>query len=222
MSEQPQNDINTSEATLENEETAPAEDELSLLKERATLMGIRFSPNIGIDTLKARINEKANPPKSSESTVLDQYAGEEYATIQDAENAAAGAKVEPMKAPNPLQQKMARRDKALKLVRIRVSSMNPLSSALKGELIFAGNSEIGMVKKFVPFNAEQGWHVPQIILDVLRNKKFMTHYEEKQGNKKIKRHRLVPEFSIEILPPLTQEELEALKQRQLMAEGGGR
>lgn len=222
MSEQPQNDINTSEATQESEETAPAVDELSLLKERATLMGIRFSPNIGIDTLKARIEEKTNPPKSSESTILGQYAGEEYATIQDAENAAAGAKVEPMKAPTPLQQKMARRDKALKLVRIRVSSMNPLSSALKGELIFAGNSEIGMVKKFVPFNAEQGWHVPQIILDVLRNKKFMTHYEEKQGNKKIKRHRLVPEFSIEILPPLTPEELEALKQRQLMAEGGGR
>lgn len=195
-------------------------DELSLLKERATLMGIRFSPNIGIDTLKARIEEKMASPQTREFSESSSYAQEEYASIEAAQQAAAGAKVEPKAQPSAHQQRMARRDKALKLVRIRVANMNPLNSNLKGDIFSAGNSELGMIKKFVPFNAEQGWHVPQIILDVIRNKKFMTHYEVKIGNKKVKRNKLVPEYSVEILPPLTPEELEALKQRQLMAEGG--
>ena len=195
-------------------------DELALLKERATLMGIRFSPNIGIDTLKARIEEKKASPQTSESSESSSYAREEYASIEAAQQAAAGAYVEPKTQPSAHQQRMARRDKALKLVRVRVANMNPLNSNLKGDIFSAGNAELGMIKKFVPFNAEQGWHVPQIILDVIRNKKFMTHYEVKVGNKKIKRNKLVPEYSIEILPPLTLEELEALKQRQLMAEGG--
>ena len=195
-------------------------DELSLLKERATLMGIRFSPNIGIDTLKARIEEKKASLQTSEFSESSSYAQEEYVSIEAAQQAAAGAKVEPKAQPSAYQQRMARRDKALKLVRVRVANMNPLNSNLKGDIFSAGNSELGMIKKFVPFNAEQGWHVPQIILDVIRNKKFMTHYEVKIGNKKIKRNKLVPEYSVEILPPLTPEELEALKQRQLMAEGG--
>lgn len=195
-------------------------DELALLKERATLMGIRFSPNIGIDTLKARIEEKKASPQTSESSESSSYAREEYASIEAAQQAAAGAYVEPKTQPSAHQQRMARRDKALKLVRVRIANMNPLNSNLKGDIFSAGNAELGMIKKFVPFNAEQGWHVPQIILDVIRNKKFMTHYEVKVGNKKIKRNKLVPEYSIEILPPLTLEELEALKQRQLMAEGG--
>lgn len=194
-------------------------DELALLKERATLMGIRFSPNIGIDTLKARIEEKKASPQTSEFSESSSYNREEYASIEAAQQAAAGAYVEPKTQPSAHQQRMARRDKALKLVRVRIANMNPLNSNLKGDIFSAGNAELGMIKKFVPFNAEQGWHVPQIILDVIRNKKFMTHYEVKVGNKKIKRNKLVPEYSVEILPPLTPEELEALKQRQLMAEG---
>ena len=199
-----------------NEETP---DELSLLKERATLMGIKFSPNIGIDKLKERIEEKKNPPKDDNQPPFAEYAREEYDTIQAAQHTAQAKQVAPLQRPTPLQEKMARRDKALQLVRIRVANMNPINSNLKGDIISAGNSELGMIKKFVPFNAEHGWHVPQILLDVLQNKKFMTHYEVKIGNKRIKKHKLVPEYSIEILPPLTSAELDALKQRQLMAQG---
>lgn len=193
-------------------------DELELLKERATLMGIKFSPNIGIDKLKERIEDKMNPPQEVNSAFTE-HAREEYETIQTAERTAAAKQVAPLQKPTPLQEKMARRDKALKLVRVRVANMNPVNSNLKGDIVSAGNSELGMIKKYVPFNAEQGWHIPQILLDVLQNKKFMTHYEVKVGNKRIKRNKLIPEYSIEILPPLTPAELEALKQRQLMAQG---
>jgi len=208
-------DLYDDENTDEIYEEKP--DEFALLKERATLMGIKYSPNIGLDKLKAKITEKLSPPVEADPN--SEYAGEEYDSIIAAEVTAAGKQVAPKAAPTPLQQKMARRDKALQLVRVRVVSMNPTSSNLKGELVSSGNSELGMIKKFVPFNAEHGWHIPQILLKVLQNKKFMTFYEVKIGNKRIKRHKLVPEYSIEIMPPLTPEELDALKQRQLMAQG---
>ena len=42
----------------ETVDTTPRDEELALLKERADLMGIKYSGNIGIDTLKAKINER--------------------------------------------------------------------------------------------------------------------------------------------------------------------
>ena len=211
-------DFNEEEMNLDDDNYDEQPDELSLLKERADIMGISYHPNIGIEKLKAKIAEKTAPPEDKEAAAPS-YAGEEYQTIVDAERAYEGKQVAPLARPTPLQAKMARRDAALRLVRIRVANMNPIKGNMKGEIISAGNAEIGMVKKFIPFNAEHGWHVPEIIVNVLRNKKFMTHYEIKQGNKRIKKHKLVPEYSIEILPPLTPKELEALKQRQLMAQG---
>lgn len=196
----------------------PVPDELSMLKERADLMGVQYHPNIGIEKLKAKIAEKTTPPEEK-SQVDSTYAGEEYQTIVAAEQAAAGKQVAALTVPTPLQEKMARRDKSLRLVRVRIANMNPIKGNMKGEIFSVGNAEIGFTKKFVPFNAEQGWHIPEILLGVLQNKKFMTHYEVKMGNKRIKKNRLVPEYSIEILPPLTPQELEALKQRQLMAQG---
>jgi len=198
-----------------NEETVETPDELELLKERADIMGITYHPSIGIEKLKAKIEERT----TKQEDPLNEYAKEQLATIEDAERSAKGAVVSAKAAPTPQQLKMERRNKALRLIRIRITSMNPLKNNMKGEIFSAGNSEIGMVKKYVPFNAEAGWHVPNIILNVIKNKKFMTHYEVKQGNKRIMRHKLVPEYAIEIMPPLTPKELQELKQRQLMAQG---
>jgi len=175
-------------------------DELTMLKERADIMGIKYSPNIGVDKLKSKIAEKMEGKQDEESP--------KATAAQGTPGASSAAK-----------EKMARKEEALKLVRVRITNMNPLKSVLKGEIISAGNGEIGFIKKFIPFNAEHGWHIPQIILNVLREKKFMTHFEVKVGNKRIKKNKLVAEYAIEILPPLTTKELNELKQRQLMAVG---
>lgn len=194
---------------------AVAFDELSLLKQRADIMGIKYHPNIGIKKLKDMIEEKKEAPVTP--VVYDPYAGEEAATIQAAQ--AAGDTFTQPQRETTTQVNMRLRQEALKLVRIRVTNMNPLMGNLKGEIVSVGNAQIGFIKKYVPYNAEAGWHVPQIVLNQLQQKKFMTHYEVKVGNKKIKKHRLVPELAIEILPPLTAKELQDLKQRQLMAAG---
>lgn len=187
--------------------------ELELLKQRADLMGIKYSPNIGIETLRTRIQEKQNPD-------TDNPASSEAETIQEYQDAVQAGRVPAKATPTPHQLREQRKAKALRLIRVRVTCMDPTKGALKGQIFSSGNGELGMIKKFVPFNAEQGWHIPQILLHMIQEKKFMSHYETTVNGKKVKRHRLVPTYAVEILPALSEKELNDLKQRQLMAQQG--
>jgi hypothetical protein len=195
--------------------------ELDSLKQTATTMGITFHPNIGLDKLKAKIEAVRSPVALDEEvTIEEEYAGEELETIAVA---AAGSRLStytPNAKVTAAELKNKRKQDATRLVRIRVTNMNPIKGNIKGEIISAGNAEIGFVKKMIPYNAEQGWHVPNILLTVLRNKKFMSHYEVKIGNRRVKRHRLVPEYAIEVMEPLTGKEIGELKQRQIIAGAG--
>ena len=215
--------------TEENNENQEQPDELEILKQRAVTLGISHHPNIGLDKLRAKINEKLNPTEDQPETSGEQVSlgnftaaqlREQLATLEAAERVGAAETFTPMQPTTPAQHLAARKKKALRLVRIRVTNMNPVKGNLLGEILSCGNAEIGFVKKFIPFNAEQGWHVPQIMVDVLKSKKYMSHYEVKIGNKKVKKHRLVSEYAIEIMPPLTAEELQELKQRQIIASKG--
>ena len=46
-------------------------DELELLKQRADTLGIKYSPNIGVDTLKQKIEDKLAGDKPSEPEVAE-------------------------------------------------------------------------------------------------------------------------------------------------------
>ncbi len=48
------------------EETNEMPDELTLLKERADLIGVKYSPNIGVAKLKEKIAEKMEGKKEEE------------------------------------------------------------------------------------------------------------------------------------------------------------
>jgi hypothetical protein len=182
-------------------------DELATLKQRADIMGIKYHPNIKLERLKAKVKDKLEG-------ITDEQADEEVATIESANMAKPTAKETADKA------RVDRRHEALKLVRIRVACMNPIKANMKGEIFSVGNAELGMQKKFVPFNAEQGWHVPNIIFQEIKDKKFVSHYTVKIGNKTINKNKLIPEYSIEILDPLTVDELKDLANRQMMANKG--
>jgi hypothetical protein len=120
---------------------------------------------------------------------------------------------------NQNARRMLVHKKANKLVRIRITCMNPNKSKLPGEIFSVGNAAIGFIKKYVPFNAANGWHVPQIILTQIQNRKFTTFYEVEIAGKKQKRSRQIPEFAVDIMQPLTGQELKELAQRQRMASG---
>ena len=50
-------------AENEVQEIDEMEDELTLLKERADMMGVKYHPSIGLEKLKEKVNEKLAPPK---------------------------------------------------------------------------------------------------------------------------------------------------------------
>ena len=191
----------TDETNL-NEENQDAEviaqDELEALKARANLLGVKFHPSISLEKLR----EKVNAAVTSEGE-----AEEPSNSSPEAKEETIGEKRKRLKA------------EALKLVRIRLTCLNPAKKEWEGEIITVGNSLIGSVKKFVPFNADDGWHVPYVIYEQLKERQcqiFQTATDAR-GNK-VRKGKLIKEFAIEVLPPLTKEELDELARRQAMAK----
>lgn len=172
------------------------QDELTTLKARADLLGISYHPSIGLEKLREKINAATSDEVTQTNAV--------QASPQE-EN---------------VNQKRARLKKeALELVRIRVTCMNPAKAEWEGEIFTVGNSAIGSVTKYVPFNADAGWHVPRIIYQQLVERQcqvFVTKTDSR-GNKS-RQGKLIKEFAIEVMPPLTPAELHELAQRQAMAK----
>ena len=193
----------TDETNL-NEENQDAEvivqGELEALKARANLLGVKFHPSISLEKLREKVNAAV--------TSDDDAASEE------------GAKASEEPKQETIGEKRKRlKTEALKLIRIRLTCLNPAKKEWEGEIITVGNSLIGSVKKFVPFNADDGWHVPHVIYQQLKERQCQIFYTatDARGNK-VRKGKLIKEFAIEVLPPLTKEELEELARRQAMAK----
>lgn len=173
--------------------------ELEGLKSKANLLGIKFHPSIGVEALREKIQAKLAETASPEE--------EEPAVAEEAKE-------------TPGQFRARHRLEATKLVRVRVTCMNPFKKDIEGEIFTVSNSVVGTVKKYVPFNADEGWHVPQIILNAMRERMCQVFVKEKTKNGvSVKRGKLIKEFNIEVLPPLTEDELHDLAQRQAMRGG---
>lgn len=206
-----------SEDNVNPADLSPEEQEkfqLRKAKEQATKLGINFSPNIKLDTLNERIDERLKELEGSEQT--DEAKANETASIDSQDS-------EPKSEPtNESASKRAarKRAEATKLVRVNVTCMNPNKKEWDGEIISVSNRVIGTVKKFVKFNTENGYHIPQVILNVLKSRQFQTFVTKTNDRgMKYREGKLVREFGIEYLEPLTQRELEELKNKQAAARG---
>ena len=111
---------------------------------------------------------------------------------------------------------------ATKLIRCKITCMNPGKREWLGEIFTAGNSVIGVVRKFVPYNCEaaESYHLPKIIVDVLRGRQFLQVRGIKSKSGATQNSFYVPEFQIAELPPLTKAELDALAQEQMLRNTG--
>lgn len=188
---------------VDKEQELPKVDELTVLKQRADQMGITYSNNIGVDTLREKIQAKLSGEPEKKAEVEAPVERELTQAEKD----------------NILRNNI--RVDALKLVRIRLTNLNPNKKDLHGEIITVSNRYIGTVRKYVPFNeaGENGWHVPQIILDVMRDKRFLSIRTRRVNGREVIEQSWAPEFAIEVLPPLTEEELQQLANRQAAANG---
>ena len=197
--------------------------ELDKLKSQAKELGLQFHPNMGQEKLQKKVDQaieaqvgtvSVEPAREiltvSEITELQQLRAEK--TAREATIAAT-----PSETTN---QRTARMIKdARKLVRIVVTCMNPNKRDWEGEMYTVSNSIVSE-SKFVPFNNEEGWHVPQILLDHMQDRECQIFYTKKNSRgDKTKHGKLIKELGIRILPPLSLQELDELAQRQAMAAG---
>ena len=118
------------------------------------------------------------------------------------------------------QQVKAGKQNAGRLVRCRITCMNPNKKNWTGEIISVGSAKIGTFKKFIPFGSDQPYHIPYIIYQELKERKCAIRNVRKEpGGRQIIESKMINEFAIEVLTPLTAKELEDLRQRQAMAKG---
>lgn len=173
-------------------------DQLTLLKERAKKMGIAIKGNPSIETVKQLIAD---------------HIGEDSDKADDTEDSAKTKRM----------RNKAIRDEAMKLVRVKITCMNPSKKNWQGEIISVGNKAIGTVKKYIPLQAEtheDGYHIPNVIYQYIKNKKYQTFKTIKHSNgEKTKKSVQVNEYAIAVLPQLTPKELAELKAAQT-AKGG--
>ena len=170
-------------------------DELTLLKERADDLGIEYSNNIGLESLRKRVNDFLTPAVEEEE--------EEVVVAKDGKK----------KSKRQIAQ-----EEQLPLVRIRLTCMNPAKKDIPGAIYTIANKDVGIVRKFVPFTgAESGYHVPKCIYELLKRKEFqqvrVIKDKSSLGGKRYV-NVAIKEFAIEVLPNLTEKELAELALEQ--------
>ena len=186
----------------DSEDQEEIQDELSALKTRADLMGLAYHPSIGLEKLRVKVqNALSDAPTQAEEVAVNVSTSLPLPHIETADEF-RGRKLK----------------ESAELVRIRLSCMNPDKKDWAGEIITTGNAVVGTFAKYVPFNAEEGWHVPRIIYDQLVERKcqIFVSSRDAKGNT-TRKGKLIREFAIEVLAPLTMEELKDLAQRQALA-----
>ena len=194
-------------------EQAQQPSELDMLKSRAKLMGITFSNNIGLDALKTKIEEHKKASEAKTQTQALAQTNEQQPEVQT-ENQEKKTKTLSLRAH--LQKEK------MKLVRLRITNLDPKKKDLPGEILTVGNEYLGTVRKFVPFGeaTDNGYHVPYCLYELMRDRKFLS-IKTRKGPKgqTIVEQQMVREFALEILPPLTEAELARLSAAQLSAGG---
>ena len=162
--------------------------ELELLKQRADLMGIKYKSNIGAEALKKKIEDFGTSTKP--------------APVSDYDN------------EQKLRQKI--QSEQMALVRCRIFNLNPSKTDVPGEFVTVANRYLGTVRKYIPFGeqTQEGYHIPKVLFDDLRGRQFQQITTKKIKGQVVQKSRMVPEYSLEVLPPLKKSELEDLAVRQ--------
>lgn len=177
------------------EQIASEKEEFAILKDQAKMMGLTVSNNISLPTLRAKVQAKLNG--QNEDGSKDVIEGES-------------------KQQRDARLRKQMHDTQMRLVRCRITNHNPAKSQLPGEFVMVGNKYLGVVKKFIPFDeAALDYHVPYIIFNELVNRQY-NHVSTKKDkyNLPVPVQKLVPEYSVQVLKQLTQEELDKLAKMQ--------
>lgn len=218
-------------------EAVMAMTELDDVRAAATSLGVTYSGNSKIASLKGKVIDflDSGDPENDEDTAgVDEISS----MLNEALDAGADEPIQIStlkKRPAPLSdhdliqmdhvheedanlRRRIVRAKALRMIRVRVQSLDPSDAQLNGTIITARNKYTGKISKYVPFASEvsNGYYVPKIILDHMAELKFPRRVEKKGAKFGIKQYQTImsPKYSIETLPHLTKKDIEELAAAQ--------
>ncbi len=181
------------------EVTTEASEELELesLRSRAKLANLKFHPNMGLEKLRELVNKDLGKAK-------------EVAPVQANTTRLTAAQM------LALRNERIRKD-ATKLIRVTYTNMNPNKSKHKGEIFTAGNSVTGSLKRMIPFHTGEPWFIPQIIINMMKERTYTQWYDAKdEKGRAIKKSRQAKEFSIQVVEAITPKELKELASQQAL------
>lgn len=187
--------------------------ELDMLKHRANLLGVNYSNNIGAETLRERIRAKMEELENKNDQATTPAA---LPTVANPLNDETEAPVKRMTIRQMLHKEQ------MKLVRLRITNLDPKKKDLPGEILAVANEYIGTVRKYIPYGevTESGYHVPYCLYKQLEARKFLNIRTRKGANGQIiVEQGWVKEFALEVLPPLTQKEITRLAMTQAASAG---
>jgi hypothetical protein len=218
---------------------------LQTLKIKADALGIKYHHRIGINRLAELVSQHENEldEQDEEGTIEGEYGsydgdaseedvGEEGGIEADAPDE-EGQEVKPESPPVVVPKNLCMTEQEYlekttaenkqnmgRLVRIRLQCLNPNKKQWPGEIISVGSARMGTFKKYIPYNSDEPYHVPYVIYKELLNRKCRVGYVVNGPNgQKINRSKLVNEYAIERMEPMTIQELKELARRQAMAGG---
>lgn len=177
---------------MENE-TTPMPTEREQLKQKADLLGLTYAPNISNDKLRDMIKQANEPLEDNQKDVSSTITTEE---------AALNLRLE-----------------LTKKVRVLITCNDPLMKDWDMTPYYSfSNSTLTLDTITIPLGVE--WTIPNAYVGMLKAMECKIPYKTKdEKGRTITARRTVPKYNINILPPLTQEELDTLKTAQVMRDG---
>lgn len=211
-------DVNSNDTPNEelDDEGLPKVDEKQMLMQRARIMGIKFSNNISVDALREKVANhlagEADKEENQEGEVAPLTGSTQEAVVEEAP-----------KQETLAQMRARLRKEATKLVRVRITCLDPKKANLPGEILTVANEYIGTIRRYVPYGekTDEGWHVEHALYEFLKSRKFLQIKQVKgqNGRPDSQKWESVREFALEVLPTLTEGELAKLRATQAAAGG---
>lgn len=169
----------------------PEQDERAALEARAKVLNISYHTNISTEKLRERVNAAISGTRE-----------------QDSER--------PAKDESDVARRSRLKKKASRLIRVRIHCNDPAKKDWPGEYITVGNNAVGTYRKYVPYNQDEPFHLPEIIVNALREKRVQVFATKKSKNGiPVRESKSIAAYAIEIVQPLTEEELAQLANSQM-------
>lgn len=195
-------------------------DELSQeqLLEEIKSHGVNVHHKTGVDKLRATLKQIHAGTHGDAMTQVDKKPSD-----KEVSEGTQDPNTNSDKSTNPAGKKssgkkLTKEQRAMALKRIVVVPNDPMLASFPGLIFTVGSSAVNngrMIKKFVPFNNEDGWHVPNIIYDQIVNAEMQKFKSVKAPNgEKVLVPYMAKKFNVEVLKPLTEAELAKLAAAQ--------